>query len=101
MGTALRFAGGGAEKNKRLGETDFFSGSWNPAASRARILVGLRFVPSFTGQTSGIGGISWCAECLATHLRLVHFTHRSMLSEQEKNSILLDIFLRILVQTLV
>jgi hypothetical protein len=51
----FRFAGGGAEENKRLGETGFFSGSWNPAASRARISVGLRFVPSFTGQPSGIG----------------------------------------------
>jgi hypothetical protein len=43
-GTALRSAGGGAEENKRLGETGFFSGSWNLAASRARISVRLRVV---------------------------------------------------------
>src|ERR1700738_2503661 len=66
MGTTLRFVGGGAEENNRLGETGFLSGSWNPAASSARISVGLRFVPSFTGQTSGIDGISWSSGGFAT-----------------------------------
>jgi hypothetical protein len=47
--------------------------------------LSLRFVPSFTGHTSGIGGLGSVDEKCLTHLRRVPFTHLSMSSGQKKN----------------
>ena len=97
VGTGMesRFAGDGAVEKNLLGETGTFYGSWNPAASRARILHCLRLVPSFISQTSGMLGLSCCVEYWTTHLRRV-LNNIWISSEQKKNFVVFLTFLLVL-----
>jgi hypothetical protein len=59
--------------------------SWNPAFSSFTISGRVRLVPSLTCHTGRIGGQSWSAKNLSTHLQRESLTQRSMSSRQKKN----------------
>lgn len=84
--TPERSRGGAEVLKRRVGVMRSFCGSWNPAFSSLTISGRVRLVPILTGHTGGIGGRSWSAENLSTHLRREPLTQRSMSSGQKKTS---------------
>jgi hypothetical protein len=84
--TPERSRGGVEMMKSRVGVMRSFCGSWNPAFSSFTIFGHVRLVPILTGHTGGIGGRSWSAENLSTHLRREPLTQRSLSFGQKKTS---------------